>query len=93
MKRKRPPFMLYVVNLILILLISYIMLMTWWSSRYDKEEFNCVDMSYRLAPLFRDIGFDTKIVYGSNNDSAHCWLSLNGFFFDSTAFFFATVGE
>jgi hypothetical protein len=87
--KKRPPVVLYAVNFVLIMLFSYLLLTTWWISRYDKESFNCVDMSYRLAPIFRDIGFDTKIVYGSNNDSAHCWLSLNGLFFDSTALFFS----
>jgi len=64
--------------------------MVWWRSTYDSESNNCVDMSYRLAPVFHGLGFDTKIMYGASNDSsvAHCWLSVNGLYFDATSLWF-----
>ena len=62
----------------------------WWNGLYDAETFNCVKMSYVLAPICRVFGFDTKIVYGVNDalHEGHCWLSLNGVYVDSTTLWF-----
>jgi hypothetical protein len=83
------------INLLLILFIlsiiinGYFFSRTYWTSLYDEDDFNCVDMSYGLAPVFRHLGFDTKIIYGSNSDDAHAWLSINGIYFDSTSLWFS----
>jgi hypothetical protein len=92
-KSKRPyttkeKVFLTLLFVIFIYLNTYIVVAVYWNSLYDEDTFNCVDMSYEIAPLFHLIGFDTKIVYGSNNKIGHCWISLNGFYFDSTVLAF-----
>ena len=77
----------------LVILVCYIGVRIWWTGQYDSEDFNCADMSRSLAPVFQDLGFDTKIIYGINNDSAHCWLSLNGLYFDATSLWFNDENE
>jgi len=84
MKHKRPIILLVVLALI----GSYVSVGIWWGEKYNCNHFNCVDMSYCLAPVFRHVGFDTRVVYGSNDESAHCWLSLNGLYFDATSLMF-----
>ena len=62
--------------------------MAWWHGLYDVEEFNCVDMSYAWAPVFKKLGFNTSIIYGSNNESAHCWIRLGRYDFEATCLWF-----
>jgi hypothetical protein len=76
-----------------VLINIYFFTRVWWESRYDEDGFNCVGMSYSLAPLFHGLGLDTRVVYGSNNESAHCWLSLNGLYFDATTLWFNSESE
>lgn len=68
---------------------------SWWMDQYDSVSFNCVDMSYVLAPVFRHFGFDTRIVHGwtCDNGTGHCWLSLNGVYFDAVSLWFDDESE
>jgi hypothetical protein len=80
---------LLVLSLLCILSGLFIMVSSAWSSLYERDRFNCVDMSYALAPLFRGLGFDTRVVYGSLSDGRlHCWLTVNGLVFESTTLCF-----
>jgi hypothetical protein len=51
-------------------------------SRYDAENYNCVDMSYDIGRMFANAGIPAKMVYGCHLvpngtiQSAHCWLLL-----------------
>ncbi len=85
MKRKE---ILIVFPTFLLIVSSYLGIHYWWRNQYNTESFNCVDMSYSLAPVFQKLGFDTKIIYGINDESAHCWLSINGVYFDATSLWF-----
>ena len=80
--------LLYTALVLAVLSAYYVSVMIWWNNQYDRESFNCVDMSYRLAPLFHNLGFDTEIVYGNNDEVGHCWLSLDGVYFDATVLWF-----
>lgn len=90
MKIKQRTLILTLIFLLITLITTSIYLgaQLSWKLAYDKDKFNCVDMSYKLAPYFHKIGLDTKIIYGSNNDTGHCWLSLNGYYFDATSLWF-----
>ena len=73
---------------ILIICCSYLVLMFWWRSTYNIDNNNCVDMSYKIAPVFHRMGFNTTVIYGYNNQSAHAWISINGIYFDATTLWF-----
>jgi hypothetical protein len=70
--------------------LTYLTLATYWQTLYNKDNFNCRHMSYTLAPILHQLGFNTKIIYGNNNHTAHVWLSINGIYFDSTTLMFNT---
>jgi hypothetical protein len=89
----KTPRLLYLVHVIVILYLSYFIFASWWMTLYDRQDFNCVDMSYEVAPFFHDLGFDTKIIYGSGDVSLHCWVSINGIYFDATILFFDSESE
>ena len=77
------------ILIILIVLSSFILgVKAAWMFAYTRSKFNCVDMSYKFAPIFHNLGFDTKVIYGSNNETAHCWLSINGVYWDATSLWF-----
>lgn len=79
---------LIALHIILLSLFLYFTIVLSWSSSYDIENYNCVDMSYEVAPFFHSLGFDTKIIYGKNDHAGHCWLSINGQYFESTRLMF-----
>lgn len=76
------------VFFITLILITYFSIKIWWMSKYNRETFNCKDMSYELVPYFHWIGLDAKVIYGNNSESSHAWLSLNGAYFDATTLWF-----
>ena len=68
-----------------ICVVCYISVSLWWNSKYDKENYNCVGMSYDVAKAFHSLGIPVKVVYGDpknpnnlNHTVGHCWLVLFG---------------
>ena len=79
-KIKRKTFVITIAVLIELatILSCWIWISYGWRSRYDKDKFNYVDMSYACGNFFKSIGIPTQVVYGHNNNSGHCWLLLFG---------------
>ncbi|HUT00307.1 MAG TPA: hypothetical protein VMY59_08330 [Candidatus Thermoplasmatota archaeon] len=76
----------------------YFCVKNYWMSLYDKEDFNCVEMSFIVATCFRKIGFDAKVIYGNNNETGdkwlgHAWVSINDIYFDATSLWFNDESE
>ena len=81
---------LLVILSVSLLANGYFFVRTYWYSLYDEKDFNCKDMSYVVAPVLRSFGYDTKVIYGSNNDSeGHAWVSINGIYFDAVSLWFS----
>jgi len=50
-----------------------------WNSYYDKENFNCNNMSRLCALYFKIIGVPVQVVHGYiNKTTGHVWLLLFG---------------
>ena len=81
---------IFIICLLSLVVNLYFVTRIWWTNKYDVDDFNCVDMSYSLAPYFHFLGVDTQVIYGSNNETAHCWLCLDGLYFDATSLWFNT---
>ena len=61
--------------------------------RYDKDVFNCVDMSRECKNFFEALGCDVQMVYGYNLDSAHAWIRVNGCDFECTELHFGDISS
>ena len=67
-------------------------------SRYDKESFNCWNMSWELAGFFDKLGFDSVVVTGvyvdeSRNIHAHAWVRVCGVDVESTKLCLGDIGR
>lgn len=65
---------------LIIIVACYSTIAMAWRSNYDRENFNCVDMSEICGDFFNSIGVPVQEVRGSSrtNGSSHCWLLLFG---------------
>jgi len=50
---------------------------------YDKENYNCKEMSRNLEDILEAIGIPVTIVYGQNDVVGHMWIRIVGLDIDS----------
>ena len=74
---------------------SLLVVRYWWSSQYDSDDFNCVDMSHAVAPVFHGLGVPTEIVYGQREGArvGHCWVRVWGWDFEATSLWFRDMSD
>jgi hypothetical protein len=87
---KKNGFLLGFLLTIIVFLLIWVNVSMIWKARYDKDTFNCVDMSSSCGGFFKSIGIPVQMVYGSNpgTHKGHCWLLLFGCLeFESTTLF------
>lgn len=84
LKCKRPSKVFIVLCLFF---IGYLSLCMVQGLRYDREFFNCRDMSYEVAGFFRLVGIGSDVVYVRNVElgEAHCFVCVGKWLpFEST---------
>jgi hypothetical protein len=94
--KKIPRFVIIILAILIeamVVAISWYAISECWQSKYDSDNYNCLDMSIDCGHFFKSIGVPVKLVYGHHYDNAnetnmtaHCWLQLFGCIeFESTA--------
>lgn len=71
-----------VLFVVLLLIGSYEILSYYQRSRYDVDNYNCVDMSADCKDFFEKLGISTTTMHGrrTRNDGTlqgHCWLEIS----------------
>lgn len=84
-KFKLHPSLLVMCLILMICLVSLTQ-----AIRYNRDNYNCLNMSKDCAKVFVGLGIPTELVHGEckTDDTSHCWVRLWGWLnFESTILF------